>query len=476
MRFSTLRRTTRRGLVLAAMLVASWNLTPAHATNIERVVSPRGIELWLVREPSVPLIAMDFAFQGGASQDPAGKPGVASMMVDLLDEGAGDFDSKAYHERVEAKAIELGFSATRDYINGSLRTLVENEEEAATLLKLALTAPRFDADAVERIRGQELSILRRQSTSPNDLASNRWWATAFAGHPYAHPPRGTLESVPTITAGDLRAYARRVLARETLKVGIVGNIDAAAAGALVDKVFGDLPAKAELTPVPTIAPHGLGERVSIDLDVPQTVLMIGGAGLRRDDPDFMAAYVVNHILGGGSFSSRLYREVREERGLAYSVFSTLVPLQHAALFMTATATRADRAGETLDVVENEIRRLAETGPTQEELDKAKSFLKGSFALRFDTSTKIASQLVQMQIDKLGIDYIKKRNGLIDAVGMDDVKRVSKRLLDGRMLVATVGRPAALLAKDTTKETVPGATPVKPTPAAALRGSAPAPLD
>ncbi|HVY57232.1 MAG TPA: pitrilysin family protein, partial [Xanthobacteraceae bacterium] len=415
--------------------------------TIEAITSPGGIQAWLVRSSAVPIVAINFAFRGGASQDPADKPGVASMMVDLLDEGAGDLDAKTYHERIEAKAIELGFSVSRDYVGGSLRTLVENQDEAVTLLRLALTAPRFDSEAVERIRGQILSGLRRATTNPNELAGNRWWATAFAGHPYGRPKRGTLESVPTITADDLRAYAHRVLARDRLKIGIVGNIDAVAAGALVDKVFGDLPARSELVDVPTVVPRGLGETVGVTLDVPQTVMVFGGAGLRRNDPDFMAAFVLNHILGGGSFSSRLYREVREERGLAYSVYSGLAPLKHAALFMGGTATRADRANETLEVIETEVRRMAASGPTAEELAKAKSFLEGSFALRFDTSSKIADQLVQIQSDNLGIDYIKKRNSLVEAVTLEDVKRVAKRLLDGRLLVAMAGRPQSMLAKD-----------------------------
>jgi zinc protease len=438
----------RRLLMPAATsgFVAWCFVTSAFAsTAIERIVTPSGIEAWLVREPTVPLVALDFAFRGGANQDPEDKPGVANMVSGLLDEGAGDVDAKTYHERLENKAIELGFEADRDFFSGSVRTLVENTDEAFDLLKLGLTSPRFDAEAVERIRGQLLSNLRTQATSPNEIANRQWWATAFAGHPYGRPVYGTIESVSAISADDLRDYTRRVFARDKLKVAIVGNIDAAKASEIVEKVFGALPAKSELTPVARIEPQGLGRHIAINLDVPQSVVVIGGAGIPRKDPDFMAAFIVNHILGGGSFSSRLYREVREARGLAYSVYSSLVPLSHADLFMGGTATRADRATETVDVVEKEIQRLADTGPTQEELTKAKSFLKGSFALRFDTSTKIAGQLVQIQLEDLGIDYIDKRNSLIDAVTLSDVQRVAKRLLDGGLLVTVVGRPPQGLA-------------------------------
>lgn len=432
----------------AVTLAAAVLMAPlaAKATTIQRVVSPGGIEAWLVQDPSVPLIAFDFSFRGGANQDPVDKPGVATMATALLDEGAGDLDSKSFHERAESKAIQLGFSVNRDQTSGSVRTLSANQDEAFELLRLAVTSPHFDAVDMERIRDQVLSGLRRETTSPNEMASRRWWSTAFPGHAYGRPVRGTLESIPTITVADLRDYMRRVFARDTLKIAIVGDIDAATAGKFIDKVFGSLPAKSELSDVPVMLPQGLGQKISIDLDVPQSVLILGGLGIARSDPDFMAAFVVNHVLGGGSFSSRLYREVREVRGLAYSVFSTLVPLEHAALFMTGTATRADRTGQTLDVLQSEIRRLAEDGPTEEELAKSKSFLTGSYALSFDTSSKIAAQLVQIQRESLGIDYIDKRNSLVQAVTMADVKRVARRLLDAGMLVTVVGRPQAVPAK------------------------------
>ena len=440
----SLPRFAARAAAGAAFLLAA--AAPASATKIDRVVSPSGIEFWLVQEPTVPLIAMDFAFVGGTTQDPVDKPGVASLVAGTIDEGSGNLPSRAFHQALEAKAIELSFSATRDYFSGQLRTLVENKDAAFDLMRTSINEPRLDPPDLERIRGEIYAILRRESTSPDDMASERWWATAFAGHPYAWPLRGTPESVKSITADDMRAYMKKVFARDNLKVGIVGNVDAATAGALVDKVFGALPAHASLRPVPDAAPQGLGRLIKVDFDVPQSVLMLGGVGIPRQDPDFMAAFLVNHILGGGALSSRLYQEVREKRGLVYSIYSALAPLDHTSLIMTSTATRGEAADETLAIVTREIHRLAATGPTAEELAKAKSYLKGSFPLRFDTSTKIAAQLVLMQVEDLGIDYIDKRNGLIDAVTPEDAKRVAKRLLDGKMLVAMVGREDPALAK------------------------------
>jgi zinc protease len=429
--------------IIAAVLIMPLFAAPALATTIERVVSPGGIEAWLVHEPAVPMIAVDFAFGGGAAQDPAGKAGTANLVASLLDEGAGDLDSKTFHARLERKAIELGFQAERDTLRGTLRTLTENRDEAFDYLRLALTKPRFEGTDVEIIRSQILSNLRRATTSPTDIASLRWWQTAFADHPYGRPVNGSLESVPTVTADDLKDYTRRVLARANLKIAVVGDIDAEAVKAMLDRVFGALPAEPDLKPVANVAPQGLGRRIVVKLDVPQAVVTFGGAGIARKDPDFMAAYIVNHILGGGAFSSRLYQEVREKRGLAYSVYDSLVWLNHSALFLGGTATRADRAGETLDVIDKEIRRLAESGPTADELAKAKAYLNGSFALNLDTSSKIAALLVQLQLDGLGIDYFTRRPEMINAVTLDDAKRVAKRLLDGGMLVTVAGRPEGL---------------------------------
>src|SRR5262245_26698234 len=229
-------------LALTAALVPA---SASASTKIERFVTGAGIEVWLVRDPAVPLIAIDFGFRGGAAQDPVEKAGTANMMVSLLDEGAGDLDDRTFHERLERKAIELSFNVGRDTVRGTVRTLKENQDEAFELLRLALNAPRFERSAVERIRAQIISRLQRQSTNPSDIASRTWWSTAFPDHPYGRPTNGTVESVARITTEDLRGYLEHVLTRDTLKIGIVGDIDAASAGRLVDKAFSTLPAKGE---------------------------------------------------------------------------------------------------------------------------------------------------------------------------------------------------------------------------------------
>ena len=433
--------TRRAALIVAAGLtLTAFAPTVAHASaKIQQLVSPGGIKAWFVQDATVPLIAMEYAFSGGAAQDPTGKAGVASMVASLMDEGAGDLDSKAFRDRLERRAIELSFNATRDDFRGSLRMLKEHREEAFGLLRLALNQPRFDAADIERMRAQILSGLRRETTNPNSLAGRAFLKLAFGDHPYGRSNNGTLESVPLISVDDIKDYKTRIIAKDTLRVAVVGDVDAETLGKLLDQAFGDLPATASLTAVPDITVAKPPRQSLVTLDVPQTVVTFGSPGPKRDDPDFMASYIVNHILGGGSMSSRLYNEVREKRGLVYSVSGALMWMQHSGVFIGSTATRADRVTETVDVINREVLRMATDGPTQQELDEAKSYLKGAQMLALDTSSKLATAMLQYQTDKLGIDYIDRRNAIVDAVTLDQAKAAAKKLWADGLLSVAVGR-------------------------------------
>lgn len=412
-----------------------------HASRIQRVVSPGGVEAWLVEDYTVPLVALEVSLPAGSAQDPADKPGVGYFLSGLLDEGAGPYDSAAYHERLDEFAIELRFNIDRDRMSGHLRTLVKHRAEAFDMLRLSLCEARLDDEPVERVRAQIEAGIRHEVNDPDSMVGRAFFAAAFPGHPYGRPVHGTLESLPTITRDDLVAYRSRVLARDGLKIGVVGAIDAVALAAELDRVFGALPARASLNPVPTVEPHGVGTRKVVELDIPQSSLRFGARGLMRNDPDWIPGIVVNHVLGGGVFSSRLFREVREKRGLAYSVWSQLAPYEHAALHFGGTSTKNERVAESLAVIEAEIASLVEHGPSDEELDKARKYLTGSYALGFDTSTKIAGQLVRIQVENLGIDYMERRNGLVAAVTAEDARRTARRIYgDGRLLVAIVGKP------------------------------------
>ena len=440
-------RRLRYLIACAAALIVALAAQPAGATKVQRVVSPGGIEAWLVHEPSLPLVALNFAFVGGAVEDPVDKPGVGYMVSSLLDDGAGDLDAKAFQQKLEDNAVELRFSVTQDYFYGSIRLLKDRQEPSFDLLRLALNQPRFDVDAIGRVRDQILSGLRRETSDPGSIANRAWWNAAFPNHPYGRPSNGSLTSVPTITADDLWTYVRQLLTRDSLKIAAVGDIDAATLGQTLDRVFGTLPATGKRVAVQDTPMRDGGRRIVTQLNVPQAVVRMGGAGIMRKDPDFIPAFVVNHILGGGSFTSRLYDEVREKRGLAYGVSSYLLPMRHAAMFMANTQTQAASTREALELIEAQVQKMVKEGPTEDELTKAKAYLRGSYALNFDTSTKIASILLQNQLDDLGIDYIDKRNALMDAVTIEDARRAAKRLGAGGMLVTVVGQPKDLTSKE-----------------------------
>jgi zinc protease len=429
-------------VAMLALFLSLIFIRPAAAMNIQTIKSPGGIEAWLVEEHSVPLMALRFAFEGGSSQDPIGKEGVANFLTAMMDEGAGDLKSEQFQERMEELAMRMGFEDSKDTLYGSFETLSANRDKALGLLKLALNKPRFDTDAVDRIRQQLLANLIYADKDPDKVAAREWFATAFQGHPYGRPANGTKDTVSIITHDDLASYHKRNFARSNLKVVAVGDIDAATLGKVLDDLFGDLPAKADLAVVPKTAPVNAGEQQIIEMNVPQSVAIFGMGAMARKDPDFMTAFVLNHIIGGGGFSAKLMEEVREKRGLAYSVYSYIQPFQHASILSGSVATKNASMAESLDIIRSELKKMADNGPTQQDLDAAKQYLTGSYALRFDSNAKIAAQLLGLMQDGFGPDYVDNRNKLIEAITLDDVKRVAKGLLatDG-LIVTVVGKPA-----------------------------------
>jgi zinc protease len=415
---------------------------PRSAVNVDVVVTPRGLKFWLVRSYAVPLVSLEFAMRGGAAQDPPEKAGLGALMSGLLDEGAGELDSQAFHRALDEKAVEMSFHCERDHWSGRMRTLTKNLDRAAELLRLAVNAPRFDEEPFERVREHMNARLRHDANDPATLANRNWKAKAFPDHPYGQPADGTLETLAQIDRIDLVRAAKRGIARDQLLVTVVGAIDETSAAALVDKAFADLPAKGELKPVAEAAFAGLGVIDRIDLEVPQSTIRFGRPALKRDDPDFIPSIVAAHVLGGsGSMTSRLFREVREKRGLAYTVFGTFYSLERGAFFYGGTTTKNERARESFDVAAAEIRDVALNGLNEEELEKGKTYLIGSYPLRFDTSAKIASQLVHIQLERRAPEWLVERNREIAAVTMKSVRHAAHRAFgDGSLRTIVVGRP------------------------------------
>lgn len=439
------------GLLLAGLLLLI-SAAPARAVEVQQVTSPGGITAWLVEDHSNPILSLELAFEGGAAIDPEGQEGLAYLVSGLIDEGAGDLESQAFQETLQNNAIRLSFDAGLESFHGSLRTLTENRETAFELLRLALSQPRFDDEPVARIRSQVQVQLAEDSENPNVIARRALREIMFPGHPYSRPVYGTPDSIDAIGVDDMKRFVAERFAIDVLKIAVVGDVTPEALGGLLDHAFLGLPSEAAPFEVPDVEPQGKGQVVVIERDLPQSVVLFAQGGLKRDDPDFYAAFVANHVLGGGGFSSRLYEEVREKRGLAYTVFSFLNPMEHSALLQGSVATANERAGESLAVIREEWARMGAEGPTAAEVDDAKTYLTGSYPLQFSSSGEIADTLLGIQLEELGIDYVNIRNDLIDAVTADDAQRVARQLFRPEDLtVVIVGRPDGVAPKEATAD-------------------------
>lgn len=433
MRIKITRSLQAAAIALAALLVP----LPAFALDIQEVTSPKGIKAWLVEDKSVPLISVRFSFKGGSVQDDQGKEGLANLMSGLFDEGAGDMPSDAYQERLDNIGAEMSFSASRDNISGGMRMLKENSSAAFNMLALAIQKPRFDQDAVDRIRGQIIAGIQASKNDPNTIAAQKFAEVLYGKHPYARREEGTEQSLQAITREDLLQAHKKLFAKDNLKIGVVGAISAQELAPLLDKLFGDLQDKAELKPVAP-AKLALGATTSVAYDLPQTMITLVYPGVKRSDKDFFAAYLMNQVLGDG-FTSRLYNEVREKRGLAYTVGSALITRDYANSLNISTGTRPDRAQQSLDVIRAEVVRMAKSGVTDQELAAAKSFAIGSYAINnLDSSMAVARTLVGLQQYDLGRDYINRRADLINAVTKEDVQAVAAKLFKADPAILVVG--------------------------------------
>ena len=421
---------------------------PASAEiEIQEVTSPGGITAWLVEEHSIPFAAIEIRFKGGASLDAPGKRGAINLMSGLLEEGAADLDARGFAKAREALAASYEFAAYDDAMSISAKFLSETRDDAIELLRTAIIEPRFDEDALERVRAQVLSGVKSDAQDPNTIASQTFDRLAFGDHPYGSSRDGTVESVTALTRADIVAAHQTLFARDRLFVGAVGDITPEQLGAVLDTLFDDLPASSG-TIVETAEYLLEGGLTLIPFDTPQSVALMGHEGILRDDEDFFAAYVANEIFGGAGFQSRLMEEVRIKRGLTYGIGAYLVPMDHGSQVLSQVASGNERMADALDVVRAEWERIANEGVTEDELEAAKTFLTGAYPLRFDGNGPIARIMVGMQVQGLPIDYIATRNDKVNAVTLDDIKRVAKRIYRPEDLhIVVVGQPEGIEASN-----------------------------
>lgn len=415
----------------------------AHATQVQEVVTPKGLRAWLVEDHSLPLVAVKLVFtESGYAQDAKGKEGRANMAAALLMEGAGDLSSAQFNEALETRAIQMNTSADEDRLEVMMQTLTDHQPQAFAYLGMALSSPRFDEEAITRVRSQSLSVLTQQEQNPGYMGYRRWQKLAYGEHSYAQPSIGTHASIKALGRDDLQHYASRYITHENIIIAASGDITPARLAELLDAHLGGLPERFQ--PDATIAdvsiPAG-ATPVVIEHDIPQTLVRFGMQGLKRDDPDYFTAYVMNYILGGSGLTSRLAIEIREKRGLAYSVATQLDPMRHAAAWVGSFSTRNEKAGEALDTLKATLTTFVKDGVTPAELQDAKRFLTGSFVLNLDNNPAIAAFLIVMQENKLGHDYFDKRNAMIQAVTREGIKAMAARIIKPENFVTVmVGKP------------------------------------
>ena len=431
-------------LLVGLLVAVLWLPAAAGAVDIKTVTTPLGIKAWLVQDKSAPAVSLSFSFAGGTASDPVGQMGVTNLMATLLTDGAGSLSAQAFRQRQEDAAASLGVSASLDRLGGTLRVLSANREEGFELLRLALTEPRFDADMIEQRRAQVIASINQANQRPGSVAGRTLMETEFAGHPYANNPDGAPDELRKLTREELKRRAAALLIRNGLIIAAVGDIEEAELARLLDRAFGSLPLGVPPALPPEWKPPTKVRTVVVERPVPQSTALLALPGIARDDPDWYAALVLNHVLGGSGQQSRLFNEVREKRGLAYSASSSLRVYKRAALLVVSTASANERIAEAIRVVKAELTRLRVDGPTEQELGDAKTYLTGALALSLDSSGAIAGLLHSLQVDNLSPDHLTKRAALIAAVKIDDVRRVARRLLrDEALTTVVVGKPVGV---------------------------------
>ncbi|MGQ0741524.1 MAG: M16 family metallopeptidase [Alphaproteobacteria bacterium] len=453
-RFDLLARRSLKAIVAAFVLIAGLLSIPsaAFAITVQTVPAPTGMDVWLSEEHSLPMIAVSVSLPAGSAYDPKGKEGLSALTASLLDEGAGDLDAVAFRRALESRAIRFSASAERDYVIVSMQTLSAHRNEAFRLLGLALMRPRFDADAIDRMRSAILASLRSDEEDPSTVAAKAWYRAYFGTHPYAHDDDGTPEGLKAVTAEDIRAFTKAHLVRGGAKVSVSGDITPGALAKVMSEVFGPLPSQ---PPPPTPKPERVGAAGTkiLPLNIPQPAAVFGFSGPKRADPDFIPTYVANYIFGGGGFSSRLMNEVRDKRGLTYGIFTGVTDYRAAGIVVGRVESDKATISEALDVVRSELVRFARDGASEKELADAKTYLIGSFPLSFDSNVRMAATLNGFQRVGLGADYVEKRNALVGAVTLERVNAVAKKYFDSsRLTVVVAGTPAK------PKASVPKGTP------------------
>ncbi len=397
------------------------------------------IQVWLIQDQSVPVISMQFAFKGqGSRNDPDDKQGLYRLLSNTMDEGAGNLDSQAFQKELNDHGIELSFSATRDNFIGTVYTLSREKERAFRLLGLALSAPRFDEDAIERMRAQNISRLRSSMTDPEWMLARLTNSVLFDQHLYAKNSGGTLSSLPRITKQDLK-NAHQTLLTAPVRVAIAGDITDDEALEFVEKLF----PTAGTTPVRDIthANFPQPENILFPHPIPQTLVTMALPGPSVKDPDYVAAEVMNYILGGGGFGSRLMDVIRERNGLTYGIYSNFEHMDGGNFLSISSSSKNETIGKLVNLTKVEIDALRQKGINPDDLRSAVRYLRGSTVLNFSSNPKLSNFMLGLMLEELPVDYLDKRDAALIQLDVEAVNRAAEKWLDSRKLVTIMlGKP------------------------------------
>lgn len=410
----------------------------AHAgPTIESWQTKRGAKVMYVHAPDLPMVDVRVVFDAGSARD-GDLPGLARFTNAMISEGAGEWDADALALRLEDRGIELGSGSLRDMAWVSVRSLVEPEvlDVALGSVEMILAKPRFDDDAIERVRQQMQIALRRAMQSPASVAKRRFFQTLYADHPYAHAPGGDEGSLASITRSDLQRFHGRYYVAANAVVAVVGAVDRETAETIAERMTAGL-AAGRHAPVLPAPPAVSGGELRESFPSSQTHIYVGQSGIARHDPDYMALYVGNHVLGGGSLVSTLGEEVRNKRGLSYSVYSYFSPMRVQGPFLMVAQTKNEQADEALEVMRATLARFVEEGPSEEELDAAKQNLIGGFPLRISSNSKIVEYLAMMGFYEYPLDWLDTITGKLAAVDVEQVRDAFSRRISAPAGIAVI---------------------------------------
>ncbi len=407
--------------------------------DFEQLETKSGIKFWLVEDNSLPLVSLSFSFKGGALADGLGKEGTTNLMTSLLDEGTDGFTAENFKLSMRENGVKISFSSRKEKVEGTLQVVKSQLQEGFWLLHEAVNNPIFKTNEINKVKKQLVASIKIDESNISTLASDKFEEYFFNDKKMKRKVKGSVRSINNISRQDLIESHKKIFCRNNVYIGIAGSINKDLAKKYIDYVFGSLPLKNTKNFQPNVSVNK-GSKI-INVDSPQSTVIFGQRGVGRNDPNYFSARILNYVLGGGGFQSRLYKEVREKKGLVYSIYSYLRPYEEEGIIIGGFQTRNKTVKETMNKVIDEWKKISKNGITKNDLNDAKTYYKGSFSRNYTNTLSISKLLTVVQYYSLGEDYFKKRNQIIDQINLNEINNYASTLFDPESLYfMIVGKP------------------------------------